>query len=155
MKPTKNFKNVSTELHYFSTSKHLRRWFALIFIAGFYWETCIFFMAADNSYIDGIIEQTLQKSYGFNLSNVTYVAAVYEIEENGVSDWNLKGIYMGISFFTIIISTMITCYVCMWKIGEKVQLFRHSMIYNEVQQELFKAQCIQVNTLHCFLAKLN
>ncbi|EFO96545.1 hypothetical protein CRE_06258 [Caenorhabditis remanei] len=132
-------------LQYFQTRKQMLLWLFVVFFLGLYWGFCIFHFAQATSYVDKIIEKPLEEDFGVAFVNTTYVAAVYEIQnlETGLTEWNQSGLVMGISFGTIIVGSMVTIFFCVGRVWMKVNTFVHSQIFDKVQKELFKAQCLQ------------
>ncbi|EFO89981.1 hypothetical protein CRE_22083 [Caenorhabditis remanei] len=62
--------------------------------------------------------------------------------ETGLTEWNQSGLVMGVSFGTIIVGSMVTIFFCVGRVWMKVNTFVHSQIFDKVQKELFKAQCV-------------
>ncbi|EGT35510.1 CBN-STR-78 protein [Caenorhabditis brenneri] len=98
------------------------------------WALVIYFIAVPTPYIDGIIAGPLNVTYTTSLENVTYVAAVYQMWNSGIMEWNEMGIFLGVFCSSVIIGSIITIMVCFRLVMKKAQ---------HLQSELFKAQCIQ------------
>ncbi|EFO89974.1 hypothetical protein CRE_22086 [Caenorhabditis remanei] len=120
-------------------------WYALVGVFGINWGLCIFFIAQENPQVDEILRPLMASSFGLNMSDVFYVAASYEVEDefkNKVLNWPV--IFMIINFASIMGLSFAIIVLCFCFIHYKMQRVTHSKVYEAVQQQLFRALMSQM-----------
>ncbi|EFO89984.1 hypothetical protein CRE_22087 [Caenorhabditis remanei] len=120
-------------------------WYALVGIFGINWGLCIFFIAQENPQVDEILKPLMASSFGLNMSDVFYVAASYEVEDefkNKVLNWPV--IFMIINFASIMGLSFAIIVLCFCFIHYKMQRVTHSKVYEAVQQQLFRSLMSQM-----------
>uniref|UniRef100_A0A8R1HXH7 Seven TM Receptor n=2 Tax=Caenorhabditis japonica TaxID=281687 RepID=A0A8R1HXH7_CAEJA len=131
-------------LHYFK-GNFLAVWFAIVGVFGVNWGLCIFFIAQETEEIDEILRPVMMSSFELNMTDVYYVAASYEIQDDrGRRILNWKVIFMVLNFACILGISLTIIILCICFIHYRMQRVSYSKVYKSVQKQLFRALISQM-----------